>query len=114
MKGLKFLLASVLLVSNAASAQLGGLKNLGGVIGGGAGSERSASSALVSAEQSQDALVTTFKETMTLVVTAQSLLEEAVGNSEDAQALQLVIEDLNGVLREGMFREDREGLNKCE
>jgi len=96
MKIYKLMFVSLLFCSSVAYAQFGALKKIGGLGDGDSEAEDSASGSSVSAEESQEALVLTFKETMTLVITAQSRLQEAVGNSEDAQALQLVIDDLNG------------------
>lgn len=96
MKIFKLIFVCLLLCSNVTYAQFGALKKLGDLGESDSEAEDTSSSSSVSAEESQEALVATFKETMTLIITAQSRLQEAVGNSKDAQALQLVIDDLNG------------------
>lgn len=88
---IKALIASLLLVSVTANAQFGGLSSLAG----GKESNDQAENG-VSAEESQEALVQTFVETLTLVMTAQQLLQGALGNSEEAASLQLSIDELSG------------------
>lgn len=87
----KYLVALTLFVSMTATAQLGGLS---GVLGSN-NSDSNAESAM-SAESSQAALVATFIETLSLVMTAQQRLQNALGNSEEAQILQLSIDELSG------------------
>lgn len=87
----KHLIVLTLLISMTANAQLGGLFGHAG----GKKSDSNAESAM-SAEDSQAALVATFVETLLLVMTAQQRLQNALGNSEEAQALQLSIDDLSG------------------
>lgn len=88
---IKALIASLLLVSVTANAQFGGLSSLAG----GKESNDQVENG-VSAEESQEALVQTFVETLTLVMTAQQLLQGALGNSEEAASLQLSIDELSG------------------
>lgn len=86
-------IALVLLLSfftASAHAQLGALKKMGG------GNKSDETNQGISAESSQDQLVRDFTQTLTLVMTAQSRLQDALGNSEESAKLQLAIEDLKG------------------
>jgi len=87
----KYLVALTLFISMTAAAQPQ-LGRLSGVLG----SDKSDSNAesAMSAEGSQAALVATFVETLSLVMTAQQRLQSALGNSEEAQILQLSIDEL--------------------
>jgi hypothetical protein len=85
----------LLAMSSAAHAQLGGLRGLADKVSG-ADSESSVAESVESAEANQERIVSTFKDTLGLVLTAQARLQEAFGRSEEAAALQLDIDDLRG------------------
>ena len=88
---IRIFLASMLFVSVSANAQFGGLKSLVG-----AGDTEDQANSEASALDSQVALVQTFVDTLSLVLTAQQRLQGALGNSEEAATLQLGIDELSG------------------